>query len=79
MAESQGQMNLRINQGPTSLVILNESPKIISRGSTIEFASMSDLMEFTGELNIIMVELAQEIGNPNTESKPTTTDDDRQR
>lgn len=61
MADKEKRSNTLIIQGPTTLFIQNDKPRLASRGAAIEFNTMADLLEFAGELSIIMVGLAQEL------------------
>ena len=72
-------INVRLDQGSTSLLIDKERGRIVTRGAALDFNTVDDLQEFANELSILMVQLSTEIEKqqaevrePNPQDTPET-------
>ncbi|KKN15094.1 hypothetical protein LCGC14_0989430 [marine sediment metagenome] len=61
MAKTETQREIKITNGPTSLLIRNDATRLASRGSAIQFNTIADLLAFSNEFSIIMVELTTKL------------------
>lgn len=67
MKRPEGKRDIILTEGPTKLLVHNDTARIATRGATIDFNTLADLNMFAGELNIIMVDLSMEITNEGAE------------
>ena len=59
MISTETEKNIIITHGPTSLLVRKDMTSLTSRGSSIVFNTAEDLLAFSNEFAIIMVELTQ--------------------